>query len=53
MHGAGSSEECTFFVQSMNLCFLMQSPGIEMSAIPSAVRTLGQGKGHVVSLRVA
>lgn len=46
---AGSSEECTLFVQSTNLCILMQSPEtlfISASLSLFAVRTLKRGNGH-------
>lgn len=46
---AGSSEECTLFVQSTNLCILMQSPEtlfIAASLSLHAVRTLKWGNGH-------
>lgn len=46
---AGSSEECTLFVQSTNLCILMQSPEtlfIAASLSLYAVRTLKWGNGH-------
>ena len=55
MHGAGSSEECTFFCIKYELMYSdAKSRDRFISAtLSSAARTLGQAEGHVVGLRVA